>query len=349
MDSEPEKPKPNPKRNRRRSILKLVAGLMSICCLPPLYVRWQLRKDDLAAQAERVINLPGVRWYAWFDNDSLLLYKYTDVSRFNITTNVATPLPTVTRTMQANGIAWPLALSPNGNTLLAAILRPSGRRLGCIQLDGSAPDHWLEVDPADCIWLDSGRFLTVSGNFPKDVTLDEYTRYGVKSASHRVTDLVGPSLYSAAPIAGVSKGRALGISGEIYFDGAKDKTLFEINTGEDAAAVSFTASLPEKASVSGMSLSPQGDRIAWLLQTRPDYNTGWYGRLLKRVGAANPKKASVGIWVSNAKGQDFTCLGHIDMHYQGLPGFTESLQWTPNGARLSFLFKNQMYLFKAPR
>ncbi|HLK57386.1 MAG TPA: hypothetical protein VKU00_12525 [Chthonomonadaceae bacterium] len=102
----------------------------------------------------------------------------------------------------------------------------------------------------------------------------------------------------------------------------------------------YTVPLPTPLAVHGLALSPQGDRMAWLL-----------GDMDNRLVAG----AIVGLWVSDLKGRDMRevdCVPVIEQATEGerthfdLPA---ELRWLPDGAHLSFLYRNALWVVPIER
>jgi hypothetical protein len=326
--------KPAPVRNRRRSIPKLIAGLIVVCCLPPLYVSWQSRRGDLATQADKIISLPDVYWYAWLNNQSLLAQRSNiELYNLNTTTSVSTPVPRYYKAIQNVKVAWPIALSPKGNMLLAGCFNQNGRfDLGCIPMNDDSATHWVTAEAPLAVWLDTNSFASltvVSGN---TVSLDKYSSRGVKSVLRTVSNLTGAAPSGYPYLLGVSNGLATGIGSGIFAGARTDVALFEIDTRDNTPAKIYKVALPEKSTFQSITLSPDGKQIAWLLVKS---GGTFLEKLYRRIGIIKRGTVSTGLWVSNAKGEDIHCMGYMTTSGTDTGIIDDSLRWTPDGSHLS--------------
>ena|SRR5579871_5556216 len=87
-------------------------------------------------------------------------------------------------------------------------------------------------------------------------------------------------------------------------------------------------------------LSPQGDRLAWvlILDNAPP-EPAWLQRLRSWFGQG--KQRTMGLWVSGLDGSAMREIGHIA--YRPGDEVPQDIRWTPDGKRLSFLYKGALY------
>jgi hypothetical protein len=243
-----------------------------------------------------------------------------------------------------------LSVSPTGSTLVVFKSQfGKGAEFGCIQLDGNSPDHWMPSQSATCAWLDAKTFIALGGKTLKAWSLQKYTTDAARSTLRNVTAVNGPPLKGAYGILAVSKGRVVGISNSNVGFVTTEVTLFELNINDGSPIKSHIVSLPEKAYVAGMSMSPNGSRIAWHLIARPeDNNAGLLASLFRRLGVLHNRPVTSGVWISDADGKGFYCVGHMDMlgNQIAFPGAI--VQWTPDGGHLSYMRDDRMYIFNMP-
>jgi ankyrin repeat protein len=121
------------------------------------------------------------------------------------------------------------------------------------------------------------------------------------------------------------KGYAISTTGRATIEASERIDLFEFRLDKTStAARKFSVRLPIKARADAR-LSPKGDRFAWL------------------IAVEGNSQDSVELWVSRGDGRGMQGIGYVDV----APGQGDispsSLQWLPDGKRLSFIYKNRLY------
>ncbi|HZT40652.1 MAG TPA: hypothetical protein VFA07_00615 [Chthonomonadaceae bacterium] len=91
-------------------------------------------------------------------------------------------------------------------------------------------------------------------------------------------------------------------------------------------------------------VSPQGDRLAWLVTGEyiPS-RLPWLQRLFGFFGVH--RQMMVGLWVSGVDGGDMQEIGHL--FFKQNEEIPQHLRWTPDGKRLSFLYRSILYTIPA--
>ncbi len=246
-------------------------------------------------------------------------------------------------------------LSPDGKWLALGIERTKYTRHGSdqsstletavVSLDGS---QWIEApEPDGALWTPDSRkciFLHQDGTV---MVWDVFTRkqqkidlrnYLVKSASW--------GGYGVIFLGCRTDGRIV-VATSSFEDGVRTVKLvdFGVKSG-DTSPHSVSISLPPElwsvgSTVHGMALSPTGDRLAWFFEPSGNWQTQ--------------------LWISHADGTQMRLVGrqqaHVDPARSGdmsqysimslsylLP---LTLQWTPDGKRISFLYKGVLYTVPA--
>lgn len=115
--------------------------------------------------------------------------------------------------------------------------------------------------------------------------------------------------------------------------------IFDLNLAAGGMPVhTYTVHFPSGTKVAELVFTPQGDRIAWLLQR--DYiplEARWLHRMFPAFRVARHTLES--IWVSRIDGSDMHEIGFEETHPRPEVG-TEirGIYWLPGGKRLGFLF-----------
>ncbi len=89
-------------------------------------------------------------------------------------------------------------------------------------------------------------------------------------------------------------------------------------------------------------LSPQGDRLAWLI-------------VREYTPPGQRKQRMIGLWVSRLDGSGMQEIGHMDYQpndfghrgYEPKKEVPQHLRWTPDGKRLSFQYQGALYTVPA--
>lgn len=91
-------------------------------------------------------------------------------------------------------------------------------------------------------------------------------------------------------------------------------------------------------------LSPQGDRLAWLAAREyAPPNSPWLRRIWTFFG--QHRQTLIGLWVSRLDGNQMQEIGHLA--YRPKEEVPQDIRWTPDGKRLSFLYKGGLYTVPA--
>jgi hypothetical protein len=116
---------------------------------------------------------------------------------------------------------------------------------------------------------------------------------------------------------------------------------------EQGDAKVLTIKMPPHAYSGKVTISPLGDRLAWILYfVPPDYEPG------RPTPKSQQKQFHEEIWLSRPDGSDMHRLGDLILHennkilgeYMGL----WALQWSPDEKHISYLFDRVLYLVDVP-
>lgn len=135
----------------------------------------------------------------------------------------------------------------------------------------------------------------------------------------------------------------------IYSDSAQ---ITDIELGKEQLPVKkYTVHMPFKIFAKEMLFSPKGDRIAWPLMqyaATPSPVDAWLHKLIPSFKL--PPKAKFGLWISHIDGSEMHEIGYVPLKPDLINGGTmaedapNSIQWLPDGKRLSFQYKNNLYI-----
>lgn len=106
----------------------------------------------------------------------------------------------------------------------------------------------------------------------------------------------------------------------------------------------FSASLPPRASIQTAALSPQGNRLAWILWIDPLPGAANRGQAKERHSSS----AQVGIWVCHADGSRMREIGRLPVDENRMSeSFTlDELNWLPDDKRVSFVYRGTFYAIR---
>ena len=104
----------------------------------------------------------------------------------------------------------------------------------------------------------------------------------------------------------------------------------------------FSIELPRGATFGEVRLAPDGKRLAWLL-----FQNNAPPRFLEKLYSVAGLNSSYSgeFWISKMNRKDMHAIGHIKLTAkdEGI----HSLKWTPDGGRLSFLCKGDLWTVSA--
>lgn len=298
------------------------------------------RRQSLLYRATPVVDTQ--RWlqqyggYFWESDRSILSFRSAgrggvQAFRVNVATGSSRPLMTLNRTLRGSASATSLwRLSPDGKWLIWQNLQAPRARWTASTLDGLQRVTWPISNPTGGpLWLADNR---------RWVEFVSHRQAGVQPLLHsldgktvRGTPITGPFNW---PMGVNAQERVISLD---FRQGAA-LTISEYGLMQGAVpARRFTAKLPNgMLSESEAELSPQGDRLAYILRTA---NVSPLQRLLAWLLPPADSRATYRdtLWVSRADGSEMRKLGEE-------AGSTVSgLMWMPNGRRISFFCQDRLY------
>jgi hypothetical protein len=246
-------------------------------------------------------------------------------------------------------------LSPDGTHLLWRKSIGSPCVWSLSTLDGKPAQSWHThrsyPQETVAVWSPDSTFCVVRSLSPQE----EYTeRFDVKTGrSETVTQpvLSADFLYDNRPhhLSGLLPDNRL-----LYAILPQDTTrsVFQIKMRTESLQGSdhkWTLRLPYASIVEEVKLAPQGDRLAFLLRYDSVPPGPVFTRSLwKYLGVhAEP---TVGIWICHLDGSDMREVGHVSDRSKDLedtPDVPRSLNWTPDGERLSFVCNDTLWTIPA--
>lgn len=323
----------------------------------------------------------GIDDYCWInENELLLLHSHApassqqiydwSLSRYNTTTGVETPLPTVTQDVRKiPGNLEEMTISPDGKNLLWLNTDPKAFYAAVISLDGAPPftctvdsgrlpiwfsdsRHWATVEYADTICYMSIHSLDhpaerqrIEVAFPPE---ESCFNPGWQGELIHENTLVSDDYCWNTPSSEATQGRLLQI-----------KVGGPVETPK-----SCIVRLPPEARVESVMFATQRNCAAWLLSTNysPPFLAALH-RILPFVPAKSQKLSS--IWLCRLDGSKAHELGHlfapaapptahstISPNYSqattaiqltDVPGI-ERINWLPGGTKMSFVYQKKLYI-----
>ena len=110
------------------------------------------------------------------------------------------------------------------------------------------------------------------------------------------------------------------------------------------ATHNWSITLPMKSTLEDMCLSPDGTRLCLGVKGKHTISGGELVRsLLSKLGCHD--HTTWELWTCNLDGSDMREVGYID--YTPTTDIPYSIQWTPDGKRLSFLLAKMLYTVPA--
>jgi len=235
------------------------------------------------------------------------------------------------------------ALSPDGKWLLwlNSAIGQKGRWIGAT-LDGQSEEWEKGQDPtSEAPFLDSQPLWLQNGK----QWIELVSRYANHTYSVTQANLHGihqASVVKRFRVNGLADGLPAGVTNDgrlmIYHPAEPrvrsiEQACFSLVRlgGETATVQALTVPIPESTSANDVLLSPQGDRLAWVL------DRGATGSRLYQLFA------------SKADGTDQRLVGAAPgVSVSNRFSWPRSIRWLPNGKRVSFVFRDALWSVPVP-
>jgi hypothetical protein len=381
---------------RRRWIAPLAIALalvgVSLAAVALFYPRERLLIERAAPLADTS------HWedagHYWLPDQALLLLRYFPLgngsntysaSRYDLASHQETPLPGLTAAL-SKAAYFPdmIQVSPDGKWLRWTDFpsAPVGedafvQKVIVASLDGQHREEWHLKDANNYFWLsDSRHWIAVHSigesqkNRARIYSLDDPRR--VQSLK---IDPTMPDLYDRWM--SVSNDTMLLDTGSWTVQSASDEIIaLQIDLHSIQSRSRTKVALPPNAEIIDILYSPQGDRIAWVLNL---HSTPVFAAFLRRLlpSFSAPPQTALSLWVSRADGSEMHEIGHlqrqIEIDVPKIPVATtgpapstnpvgkipqvflsdsenpktdttaEGWQWMPDGKRISFIQKSTLY------
>lgn len=264
--------------------------------------------------------------------------KLTSIGRYDVRTGSCAPMPALLS--RINGIGsnvLPYRLSGDGKWLACGAFNLKGS--GSLTYYGISMTNgtvipWESSEPLHkgwhprCCWL-GNRFAVLQ---PNSVAL-----FTAESAA--------PQRRLSLPLAAYDD--ILGSVGDDLIllsqhSATQPVTLAQVGTASESPAVhDVTIAPPPGGEVRHITLSPDGNRLAWLLHFDGRPKTAWQ-RFANRLFRRKPHDIDA-IWVSERDGSGFHEIGRVN------DGDLPFVWWGPGGHRLTFGRKRQLYFVAVDR
>ncbi len=327
--------------------------------------------------------------YWWLSDHELLLSRYKDepanrngngtwtLARHDLETHSETELKILSALLnKTDSDASDILLSPDGKYALWSAYA-DGFRAHCIALDGSEHKIWQlgKNEYRSCNWLADSRHwfnARVDPATNRTTSVDVCDREQPAQVTHLPLNALvpdGPDTCFSLTSAFALDGNRLISNSACHEEDTKKDEIVEVGLDKTVHLLKkTTVAMPSPGIINTALFSPQGDRIAWLLQTTytPPF-AKYLHRFLPMVKLQSRSVASV--WVSRRDGTQMHEIGHIDVRNYNDPIYYSSfmpsggqsgasalaspnildtpeelsLRWMPDGKHLSFFLKDRLW------
>ena len=349
---------------RRKYIL---AVLLMAALLGAAAASWRLRPHDLLRQATYLTHLDtrdDCYGYVWSSAQEVLLVKdFESALSFNVATRRRTSLPGLSRALEDKPNEFqgtcPASVSPDGKWLLCRKL--SSGEYKAYSMDGLHHVLWSSEEIGLSIytnavggayvnaagpWLCDGRYWIIDYDTePSGLSITLASPYEAHEQVIRTRAQIPNTSDDSDPaIVGVTPDNQA-----IFFSDAPSPMVYAIALSPGATALRSVVALPAGANAVEGILSPQGDRIVWLLDV-VDPNkeqSSWLRPVRHWLRLPSPAPVT-GLWVSNRDGTKMRLIGTLPLKSGRDPrDILTNPQWTPDGKRVSFISRDALYTVPA--
>lgn len=227
-----------------------------------------------------------------------------------------------------------VSVSPDGKWLLWY----GGLQWTALSLEGTDELHWRQPSPLQnpAAWMPDGRHWVELEADAREGR-DFLRRVFVHDLQNPLADrtIETPALQAGSVLGFTPEGRLL-VRHPSPLAPAEEAMFTEVDlSSEQGVLRAYTLRLPKPGTVVETVLSPEGDRLVWVL-----------------TEAGEPARRSV--WLSRPGGEGMALVGTAPetLRPQNLPGADDGLQlvrWLPQGEGLSFVAGGSLYTLALPR
>jgi len=275
-------------------------------------------------------------------------------------TGLRTPLTDLSRRLRAQrDYASLFRLSPDGKWLVYAannsdddyprshfyVSEVGGPREREWPLEDAASNGMPSMPPG-AVWLpDSRRWLELA---PDETGLLGVRMHSLDVDSPKALPVTAPARLRS--LLGVTPDYRL-IATDFYVSpgsAARSVDLYEVGLYPNPTPPRrHTLRAPPNAQILDIALSPRGDRLAWAFYfSRVPTGMQWLARFIPSLRKRLRPRVGAGLWVSRLDGSEMREIGYqeIDPNVPApLRLAPAEIHWTPDGRRLSFVYKNALY------
>jgi hypothetical protein len=330
--------------------LVLLGGLAAIFCP---------REPVLLEHATRILDMRAADpseglTYAWLSDHELIYFRPDgNLWRRDIKTGAETVLPALTRQVKCSipyeTIHW-LLPSPDGKWLMWGEAGPSP--LFITSVDGArqfsypkgySKAQWLPDSQRWSQWIGNDGTLWTQVDIHAVANPDQYRSVGALPAGLRGLDVLAVRsedviIARTKDVEIAGKPSASAVTSYITFRDTQELSVWSLHSVKSLHQ--FTIHLP--GFVHAVKVSPQGDRVAWLLWRQ---NTSPVFKMLQRLFPTLKKDEheSLAIYTSKLDGSQMREIGWVDSKPQPTGSLIEEMRWLPNGKNLSLIANDTLW------
>jgi hypothetical protein len=333
-----------------RRLTPLAVPMTIALCLPVVGAARQAAKRPgrlpLLKGARLLPGIPGC--FAWASERQVVTLREGSANGLlleavNLDTRAARPLMRIEGAFARDVLPWRFSLSPNGRQLLWTARDRSDARWVATTLDGAVVVEWPSLSPGHGGVVSSplGVVWKRDGSGWVEVYDGRVAIYSL-DPNRAPTQFSMPGAGETGLPLGFTRANELlvdmGASGPVRGD-RRESFLLVRPFDAKPSWRRFSAPMPVEEEVTGIALSPAGDRLAWVMSKL----INWFRWTGQREG--HPFSVEVRIpwwsfWLSDVDGTGMTEIGGLLSTDTGpeRPFAVDDLAWAPGGHQLSFSY-----------